>query len=208
MIRIRYYLSLPPKTSCQDVERRTMELRQFCMDQPFDAVSNMVETFGVEALRNADAVTFPNQFFRRLTPKAKVGFEAALGDGDQSRPFSMFLFQYGRFRSVTVPWFMDGCCWTGIHLSDDLFLPRHLAVISALDKAKEMGFEVEVKDGGGYWKSRSKQRLLAVKRLMDQYPDPRILVPTIGNNSITSPQKWMNCVDMTQTEGNMGEGRG
>lgn len=40
------------------------------------------------------------------------------------------------------------------------FLEAHLALIELLDKARDLGCEVVVRDGGGYWEHRDQRRLL------------------------------------------------
>ncbi|MBI3844415.1 MAG: hypothetical protein HY292_07215 [Planctomycetes bacterium] len=75
-----------------------------------------------------------------------------------------------RNRRVVVPrhrgrWYGEWCTKTqyaGDPRSGGVphFLKRHLALIAALDAAVRLGFEVDVGDDGGYWVSRSPEKLV------------------------------------------------
>lgn len=178
MIRIRYYIAMTPyplskEGSADAVEKSLRQLRQFSLDQPFDSVSDFERV-----VKPRESKRFPNQYFKRLKPSMKLGFSAGLGS---DKPFDLFLHKYPRFGRAYVPWFIDGCCWQG-PVPDSLFISRHLAIIAVLDKAKRMGFEVEVKDGSGYWKHRSKERLLATRRLLEALPDPMKALLRMSDN--------------------------
>jgi len=113
-----------------------------------------------------------NDFIRTET---KLGFTARIGLAD-SRPFEVYLCKYPE------QWTFESCCWTGYKLAEAEFLHRYLSVIRALDRAKEMGFKVEVKDGGGYWRNRNLKRLLGIKKVIDSLPDPQVLFEATSDN--------------------------
>jgi hypothetical protein len=184
MIRIRYYLSLPAETTRQNAEKLLKKLRQFCLDKPFNAVSSFVSCSSQSILQN-EAIDFPNQCFKQVVPKTKMGFTCLIG-GETARQFHLYLYKYPDFLGTKVPWFFDGCCWVAPKTPEHEFLTLHLAVIAALDHAKELGFEIEVKDGGAYWKNRNRKKLLGFKKAMEPYPDAQLLFDAVGkiNNKL------------------------
>ncbi len=176
MIRIRYYLALPHETSKQEAEQLLRKLRQFCLYQQFKKVSTLV-TCSNPALLN-EAEQFPNQYFKQVSPKIKMGFTCE--QYNNSRPFHVLLYKYPVLSGAKIPWFFDSCSNASQNTTENEFLGQHLTIIAALDEAKRLGFEVEVKDGGGFWKSRDINKLLRIKTAMAHYPDADQLLESVG----------------------------
>jgi len=167
-MNIRYYLSLPPEKTADEVCKLFVKIRSFCLDRPFFDIGPMKEadTNIVGHHRNLIEETFPDQFFRHLSPSYMIGFAANLGNAETPNPMQMFLFEYPAYNGNAVPWFFYGSCSSCDECPDDLFVHRHLAAISALDYAKQLGMEVEVKDSGGYWKHRNRTELIELRHLL------------------------------------------
>jgi hypothetical protein len=172
MIQIRYYLSLPATTKIEKANGILLNLHSFCFDKPFDSVSD-IEYMDENGLKSElEAERFPAQY-PGLTPSLRMGFSCGLGEKDKSKSFGIYLFQYQAYKKIKVPWFFDNACWIDSTSPESLFLTRHIAILSALEHAQQLGMEVRVKDEGGYWESKSREKLTEMKRLFSAHPDPR-----------------------------------
>ena len=112
----------------------------------------------------------PRSFTSRsavVHPKQLVGFEVIPGEGCESGRFGLCRYPAfvevapsRRIRTRLGGWRWQSFCKTQYASNPDCggipnFLRCHLSIVALLDKAKEMGFEVEVDDEGGFWQKRS-----------------------------------------------------
>lgn len=95
-----------------------------------------------------------------------LGFAVAPGSGCEPAAFgvtSIFDPDGGQSR-----WWLHQCCKTQYASveSDEHFLQCHTSLVTLLDAATRLGFEMVVHDEGGYWESRDPKQLLeAVARM-------------------------------------------
>jgi hypothetical protein len=92
-------------------------------------------------------------------PTSVVGFAIAPGRG--SEPATVALTRLCGPRTATRWW--DHCCCKTQYasaLGDEHLLRCHGSLVALLDAAREIGFEVEVRDETGYWESRDPDALV------------------------------------------------
>jgi len=115
---------------------------------------------------------------REVTPKRVIAFMAYPGKGCESANVGMRLMpkrqavEWEDFRgnkhttNIKVPggqkWTWSSFCKTlyATQVSGEHFVHCHLTVIRMLDRAKELGFDVQVQDEGDYWEKRDIPHLL------------------------------------------------
>lgn len=161
MIKIKYFLSLPAVRTRKEVRAHLKHLRWRCQDLGFESVSAI-------GIQRGHTLEDPGP-----KPAYRFGFVCKLGDG--AKDFSIMMGQYqnlsGR-KGVDIPWFSRGDCAPAT-ANERQFRSQYLAVIEALTFAQEIGFTVEVKDEGSYWKNHNVGNLLALRKVLAKYPDPR-----------------------------------
>jgi len=112
----------------------------------------------------------PDSFTSRtaqIHPKHLIGFQTVLGEGCESGRFGLCRYpafvEVGlsrRIRTGLGGWRWKSFCKTQYASNPkcggvENFLRCHLSVVAVLDKAKAVGFDVEVDDEGGFWSKRS-----------------------------------------------------
>lgn len=106
---------------------------------------------------------------------AAAGFVVYPGDGTESvtlgllRPFLAEPPEAGEYVENTdnwQHWYWQSFCKTqyASAVSEEHFLSCHRMVVSLLDEAKRIGFDVTVHDEGHYWETRDAELLLAEVR--------------------------------------------
>ena len=109
---------------------------------------------------------------------ATHGWLATAWPGKGSEDAKFGLCQYSRrvpYRNGTVPsgftggWLLQGSCKTQYAAEHgwDHFLLCHKRVISLLEFWRQLGVTVEVMDEGGYWETRSEEKLRAALQAYD-----------------------------------------
>jgi len=103
----------------------------------------------------------------QIHPKHLIGFQTLLGEGCESGRFGLCRYpafvEVGlsrRIRTGLGGWRWKSFCKTQYASNPkcggvENFLRCHLSVVALLDKAKAVGFDVEVDDEGGFWSKRS-----------------------------------------------------
>lgn len=113
-----------------------------------------------------------------IAPKRVIGFKTTVGKGCEQANIGMRLLPKEHKVSyekedgteghavISIPeghkWTWRSFCKTqfALEISIENFVQCHLTVIKMLDKAKELGFEVEVSDEGDYWEKRDLSLLI------------------------------------------------
>jgi hypothetical protein len=93
------------------------------------------------------------------TQTVVLGFAIAPGPGCEPASFALAANIYeGRLSE----WRWHCCCKTqyASNLGEENFLRCHQSLVAVLEAARELGFECEVSDEGGYWESRDTKLLL------------------------------------------------
>jgi len=105
----------------------------------------------------------------RFTGNADSAFGFAVNAGDRCETATFGLIRRRADADGREEWFW----WSGPKtqyaslVSEEYFVEAHCRLIAILDAAVELGFEVDVRDDGGYWKSRSVDELLRQVRYMN-----------------------------------------
>jgi hypothetical protein len=106
-----------------------------------------------------------------VLPQHVIAFETEPGDGCESANFGLCRFpseishpQFGKLQTKLKDWGWRSCCKT--HYASDPrcgglpnFLRCHLGIVALLDEAQKLGFLGTVSDEGGFWATRSLERL-------------------------------------------------
>ena len=173
MIIIRYHFSFPGNSTEEQISEVLNKLRQVSLDQAgFDSVDDLRTQTLTELRLSDDIVDNPQQYFRHLNPRIKIGFVAKLGPAQ----FEACLYGYPTYGGNENPaWFYDGQSWLLTRVLDDEYIRRHIAVVSVLKVAQELIPITKVQDEAQYWDHQSRTKLLVVKRVMSNCPDPRDL---------------------------------
>jgi hypothetical protein len=160
MINIAYRFSAPPVSALQ-IETLVKELHKIAQNETFFMVDHAVKVVGPDDIEQ-DRARFSSHFFRHLAPIERIGFDAWITN---HHTFNISLFKYPHFQHKFVPWF---CMQTVTlpNLPDDVYLARHLAVISVLDHVAKLGMPLQVTDDTDYWKHRSAYKMMEIKRAL------------------------------------------
>jgi len=160
-LTIHLKLSLPSKTTFGKVVEKVEKLRQALLDMPFAAVDKELTIRKNCTIKRGDN-SEKSWFFIQAgcdetVPRTVIGFSTLPAEGTESADFGLTKEKIGE-------WKWSSFCKTQ-YANDPRcgglqnFLRGHLLVIAALDKAKEIGFEVMVNDEGGYWEKRDVEAL-------------------------------------------------
>jgi hypothetical protein len=185
-LSIAYQLSLPPATDRATVVARVTELRERALRLPVKLVTDMMECQAGETLGSPGPSASLEFWFRSwaaLTrdPEGSDELPDATGfivcPGDECEPAA---FGLARVPAYDANWSQQpdaprGWWWHSVTktqyasiVSAEHFVRCHAAVVALLDAARELGFDVQVVDEGGYWESRDGDLLLASVDHMNQ----------------------------------------
>jgi len=178
-LSIAYQLSLPAATNRASVIALLTRLRERALTLPVNLVTDMLACDAGDALGSPGGSGVPLEFWFRswaaLTLDPEGGSELPdangfiVSPGDECEPAAFgvartppydrhWCHQYGPlgwwWHSVTKTQYASV-------VSAEHFVRCHSVVVTLLDAARELGFEVQVFDEGGYWESRDADRLLA-----------------------------------------------
>lgn len=160
------------------------QLRAKALDVPFKEVGEIVERTGESAdfenlgrddpntwlLVQASRFLERGNTFYRVSPRQVIAFATQPVDG--SEPANFGLATYPETIDVDgeeISTEVEGWCWSSFCKTQYAsnpnvggvanFLRGHLAIVTLLDSARELGLLREVGDEGGYWEKRDVQAL-------------------------------------------------
>jgi hypothetical protein len=192
-LTLYYELSVPRDTAMTEVVECLRRLHQVAATLPFDAVSSLtITTAGRTLGESMDSNGGMGNWFRYsahcrlqgytnreddsedLVPDA-VGFAVMPGDESESATFGLAWVppendEGGVLRDQPYIWHWHSWCKTqyASNLGDDHFVRCHTSLVALLDKARDFGFDVVVRDEGHYWETRDTDVLLAEVRKMNE----------------------------------------
>jgi len=182
-LSIAYRLGLPAATERDTVVRRVEQLRDRALQLPFTLVTDLMASSVGESLGRPAAHGVELEFWYRSW--ANLTLHSTSDGGDDSLPESIGFVvypgnecepaafglawspprdeQWSGIPDAPFTWCWQSVCKTqyASKVSVEHFVTCHSALVALLDAARELGFDVEVHDEGGYWESRDPNRLLA-----------------------------------------------
>ena len=200
-LTLHYELRLPPDTPRADAAAMLSRLRETAVATSPDYVSPLVDlAVGEDRFPAGEDgrpwrnILFCADFISGLPydddsvrysgdPLTAMGFLVDPGKGSEWATFA--LMRRRRQGSPTDEWYWWCACKTqyASNVSDEHFVKVHTSLVAILDAAREIGFDVEVQDEGGFWESRSTDALVAevtrMNRLMATFAGA--LSDEIGN---------------------------
>lgn len=164
-----------PASARQIVE----QLRQKALDLPFKQVGEIIEVEGEQAdsdtLEKDDANLWlliqagryiqREDHFHRVQPQRLIAFRTLPGDGSEEANFGLATYPSSiEIDGETVSTDVGEWCWSSFCKTQyasnpkcggvENFVRCHLAIVSLLDAAAELGILKEVGDESGYWEKR------------------------------------------------------
>ncbi len=141
-------------------------LQQIALRLPFKEVGEICDFIGQECNPNAGspetllvqaAIDFDSEELLD-PPKRIIGFTTLPGKGSERANFALC-------RRASFKWTFNGFCKTQGASDPDFggvenFLRSHLALITLLDSAKQLGILESVKDEGAFWQNRDVDALV------------------------------------------------
>ena len=189
-LSIAYKLGLPAATDRETVTRRVEQLRERARQLPFALVTEMMVSKRDEPLGESGPEGIELEFWYRswanLTLHASsesqgetlpesIGFVIYPGKECEPAAFGMAWSpprgeDWNALPDQPFTWCWQSACKTQYAsiVSSEHFLSCHTSLVTLLDSAHELGFDVTVFDEGGYWESRDADRLLAKVETMNQ----------------------------------------
>lgn len=205
-LTIHYEMRAPANAAESDAAALVAKLREFALELPFDAVSQIVRltepavaamptlrgfAFGrLEDVAHLTAVFTREELYARLigverfrhegndvyecitvppdVSTVACGFAIAVGPGCE--PAALGALQVSLPNGATSPWEWHCFCKTqyaSVH-GDDNMLRCHRSLVSLLDSARELGFELHVTDETGYWETRDPAVLMTSVHRLNQ----------------------------------------
>ena len=176
-----YRLTLPGRTSLDEVRTKLSALKSFAATLEFDAVVGPHDYSVDELVREYDRPEIVPIVVTTMagdTPDF-YGFSSsdpcvptfAIAPGRECEP-AIFGFlppgsraRYSDSDDDRSPgdWFWSGACKTQYAsiVSNEHFVKCHVGLVRVLDHARTLGIDVSVADEGGYWDHRSTDKLIA-----------------------------------------------
>jgi hypothetical protein len=189
-LTIHYDLRAPATLSELEVLDHLSALRSRAMGLPFSGVSELVQLSEAELtgpwpmqglafprledVVNVAARSEREDIYCRQTgvtgddrwrvdvpssfPVRAIGFSVAPGPGSEPAAFGLATER----PPGTASWSWHSFCKTqyASNHGEENFLRCHVSLVAVLDAARDLGFEVDVHDEGGYWESRDTRALL------------------------------------------------
>ena len=192
-LTIHFDLQLPASTTRADIVERLTNLRAAAQRQSFAHVGPLVETleentlgrkrdgpdgrlagwFCVSSWLNADAPGDIDHAHENL-PDA-IGFAVDVGAGSENASFGVAWLppkdeHFNTLYHEAPVWRWHYACKThyASNYGEEHFLYCHTAIVTLLDEAVRLGFDVRVQDEGNYWNTRDTGELLRHIRLSSQ----------------------------------------
>jgi hypothetical protein len=189
-LTLHFSLALPATQSRDEVVTRLRQLHESAGRLPFEAVGPMTSTAAGDTL--GDGTESRDQLSQLFRIWAWLQLDPSTTDADgeilpDAEGFAIILGAHSEPAMVGLAWVPprdeewkplpdEPSAWrwhcacktqyASIE-SDEHFVTCHTTLVSLLDEAARLGFELEVHDEGGYWESRDVDRLLAEMRKMN-----------------------------------------
>jgi hypothetical protein len=190
-LTLHFSLALPATTPREEVTERLRQLHQFASRLPAETVGPMTMTSAGRSLGDgSESRDRLSQLFRlwawlQLDPGTTavdrdmlpdaVGFAVILGGHSEPAIFGLAWRpprdeDWNPLPDEPWAWRWHCACKTQYASieGDEHFVTCHTTLVSLLDEAARIGFDVEVTDEGGYWESRDVDRLLTEMRKMNR----------------------------------------
>lgn len=172
-LHLNYELRLPARTSEREISDILDKLRDYASSLPFDQVSPVadagdpdvppVDRWQATIRLHASLVAEP--FDEDKTPyygdiASAQGFLINPGEGSESAPFGFM--RRADVVGTQVDWHWQCFCKTqyASTVSDAHLVTCHTSLVKMLDRAIDLGIEVQVLDETHYWDTRDEQTLI------------------------------------------------
>ena len=192
-LHLCYELSVPRETPVDEVAERVRQLYRVAVTHPFDKVGPLVRTTAGETLGDAtDADSSLSNWFRfsamcrlghrdaatgartQLLPNA-FGFVVQPGDWCEAATFGLAWVSPededgNRMHGEPEVWHWHAVCKTqyASNVGHAHLIRCHTSLVSLLDRAPDLGFDVTVRDETHFWETRDTEVLLAEVREMNR----------------------------------------
>ena len=160
MIRIDYNLTLPAETHSIVAVPKMIALRRHCSNRAFNFVGDTKEY-----------EKQPVNFDAPVIPTHSYGFPFKLVE--EGPEFNLKLMKFPDEGRAPLVWFAEGSVWLPKELAVSMYIVRYRAFMDAMEAAKEIGFNVQVSDEGGYWGTKNVNSLVSAIERDRKYQDPR-----------------------------------
>lgn len=175
-LTLHYALRLPGSIHPDHIDRLLADLHSRARSLSFEAVSSIVQTAEPIVGRPAGFLRLMGEIISEPFPEIQDepagqpesgrGFLIDVGAGCEPATIAFLSRGSGDARE----WFWRCHCKTqyASSVSEAHFIKCHVGLVTLLDRARELGVDVEVHDEGEYWEKRDETQLVAEVRRWNQ----------------------------------------